>query len=68
MEQQITISITIDTKFAPFFLGIVDKERNSYNDLVNNPEFCVKYPALAGVARSAVSNLSDIYDKLKEEL
>ena len=68
MKRQITISITIDTNFLPHFLGIINKERDGYIDILNDPEFCVKYPALTSAAGSAVSNLDDIYRKLKEEL
>jgi hypothetical protein len=68
MKRQITIPITIDTNFLPHFLGIIKKEWEGYIDILNDPEFCVKYPALASAAGSAVGNLGDIYDKLKEEL
>jgi len=68
MKRQITIPITIDTNFLPHFLGIIKKEREDYIDILNDPEFCVKYPVLTSVADSAVRNLGDIYDKFKEEL
>lgn len=68
MKRQITIPITIDTNFVPHFLGIIKKERDGYIDILNDPEFCVKYPALTSAAGSAVRNLGAIYDKLKKNL
>ena len=68
MKRQITIPITIDANFLPHFLGIIKKEREDYIDILNDPEFCVKYPVLTSVADSAVRNLGDIYNKFKEEL
>ena len=68
MKRQITIPITIDTNFVPHFLGIIKKEMEGYLAILNDFEFCVKYPALTSAAGSAVSNLDEIYRKFKEEL
>lgn len=60
------ITITIDSEYIPELYAVLNKERMSVQELMNDDKFAEKYPNLTKRARRAVENLTDMCHQLED--
>lgn len=61
------ITITIDSEYIPELYAVLNKERMSAQDLVNDDKFTEKYPNLTKRAHRAIENLTAVCHQLEDE-
>lgn len=61
------ITITIDSEYIPELYAVLNKERMSAQELVNDDKFAEKYPNLTKRAHRAIENLTDVCHQLEDE-
>lgn len=60
------ITITIDNEYIPELYAILNKERWSTLEVINDDKFCEKYPNLTKRAKRAYENLSGLCHQLED--
>lgn len=60
------ITITIDSEYIPEMYALLNKERMSAQELVNDDKFTEEYPNLTKRARRAIKNLFDVCNQLED--
>lgn len=66
MKTQITI--TIDSEYIPELYAVLNRERMSAQEVVDDDKFAEKYPNLTKRARRAIENLTDMCHQLEDEI
>ena len=61
------IEIEIDSEFAPYLYGLLNREMKAAKELADDEKFAKKCPNLTKRAHLTVRNLTAILDKLGEE-
>ncbi len=62
------ITITIDSEYIPELYAVLNRERMSAQEILNDEKFAEKYPNLTKRARRAAKNLTDVCYQLEDEI